>query len=209
MGMFDSLKVLAEVPVTGEASGLGISWKDEIFQTKDLDNILGYYEITVDGRLRKLRGRVGWAEGDSVDSEAMGEGEEWEYVNFHGRVRFYTSHCDNPAHRWDYSLGSSQMSWSDIMEVEGHDWWLEFEATFDNGNLREIKMMDPEKTTIRARLANSKEWAERREAEAGRLGSRLARELRKIPGWKKGVRAVIKVEGAVHSSISRLLHRLA
>lgn len=211
MGMFDSLKVLTELPVEGEVAGLGVDWKNEVFQTKDLDNILGYYEIASDGRLRNLRDRAGWAEDDdgveaSIQDPAP---EDWDYVDFHGRILFYTGHCDSPERKWDYSMDSSQMSWADIMQIEGYDWWIEFEATFDSGHLRGIKMVKSEKTTVRSRLANSKEWAERGERDGRRLSSKVRAQLKRVPGWRKSIRAVISFESAVHSSLSRLLYRLA
>jgi hypothetical protein len=214
MGMFDSLKVSRDLPVSDEVAKLGIQWAEEVFQTKDLDNILGYYEITKDGRLRQLRSRLGWAEGE--DQGAGGEAElphdeseEWVYVNHHGRVRFYAGHCDSPEYRWDYSKDSAQMSWADIMGVEGYDWWIEFEATFDNGLVREIKMLPVEKCPIRVRLANSKEWAERRDAEDRKPCARLARQLRRIPGWRKFIRGVIRAESAGHTAVSTVLHKIA
>jgi len=212
MGMFDSIKCKMPLPVSGEVSGLGVSWNEEVYQTKDLDNMLGYYEITEDGRLRCLRSRIGWAEGDREEVEedgGNGEVEEWSDVDFHGRIRFYTGYCDNPEYRWDYSKDADQLSWSEIMDIEGHDWWVEFEATFDNGKCRDIKLLPPEKTTVRSRLANSKEWAMRREQESRTLFNRTVSKLRKIPGWKRVLRGAIRAESGAHNALSRILHKIA
>lgn len=214
MGMFDSIKVKAALPSEGEVAGLGVNWNEQVYQTKDLENILGYYEVGEDGRLRMLKTRIGWAEGDSVDGEGADklppqDSSDWELIPHHGKVRFYTSYCDCPDVRWDYSLNSSQMSWSDIMATEGNDWWIEFEGTFDEGVLRTVKMLDPEKTPIRVRLASSKEWAQDREAEARKLTARAAAFLRGIPGFRRAARKASAIENQIHCAINRTLSRLS
>ena len=216
--MFDSLKCHMPLPVHGEVEKLGVNWNDCVFQTKDLDNILGYYEIKSDGRLQYLKNCLGWAEGDQVEpndhngeDETSGQtkDEQWCDVDFHGRIRFYTGYCDNDEYKWDHSKEADQLSWAEIMEIEGYDWWIEFEATFDNGRCREIRMLEPEKTAVRARLASSKEWAMRRDQENSKLAARAAKAMRKIPGWREGVRAVIKAENFAHGVVSRFLYRIS
>lgn len=209
MGMFDSVRVFRELPADGALAGLKVSWEGKIFQTKDLENALGYYEITLDGKLRRSRSSNWWGDDEGENVVADGDNEDWEYIDHHGKVRFYASYCDQPELRWNYSRGADQMSWTEIMAVEGYDWWIEFEATFDNGILRGITMLPPDKTTIRARLTNNKEWAERREEKERRLCARGAIALRKIPGWSKFLRQVIKFESEVHSKLSGMLSRMA
>ena len=54
MGMFDNIICKAPLPLPediGELKDLKIIWDEEIFQTKDLDNLLDSYTIHKDGTL--------------------------------------------------------------------------------------------------------------------------------------------------------------
>ncbi len=211
MGMFDSLKVKMDLPVSGEALNFDIDWKNEVFQTKDLDNCLDYYEIGEDRQLRQLESRRGWVKDDEVESGAddTPAGDDWINCNYHGIIRFYTGYCDNPDFRWDYSKDGDQMTWAEVVAVEGWDWWVEFQGTVDDGKVRDIKMLPLEKTAIRVRLASSKEWAARRDMENRTIGAKITRLARRIPGWRTGLRAVIKAESALHNRLSRALYKLS
>jgi hypothetical protein len=43
MGMFDSLTVKKKLPLTKELKALNVNWSEEVFQTKDLENVLDHY----------------------------------------------------------------------------------------------------------------------------------------------------------------------
>ena len=50
MGMFDNITVKKKLPLTKELKALNVKWDEEVFQTKDLDNLLDNYEITKSGK---------------------------------------------------------------------------------------------------------------------------------------------------------------
>jgi hypothetical protein len=40
LGMFDNITVKKKLPLTKELKALDVKWDEEVFQTKDLDNLL-------------------------------------------------------------------------------------------------------------------------------------------------------------------------
>jgi len=211
MGMFDTVKVKVALPVPAEFTRTDFNWNEQDYQTKDLDNCLGLYEISPEGRLLYLDQNRVWAPDDDslIGGYYKVESENWKDTNFHGNIVFYTSYCDKPGYRWDFGKGGEQMSWTEILEVEGYDWWVEFLAVFDSGQLREIKLHKTEKTPIRVRLGNNKEWDDKRKQEGSRLTRRLGAKLKKIPGWKTAMRTGYRVEQKVHEKVSRFLMNLS
>lgn len=121
MGMFDNLKCLYPLPVTG--------LNTEIFQTKDTPaQMLDMYEIRKEGTL--------WHEDYDVEdrSDPNAEGIErlfgsctkvnkrWEFEDkFIGEIRFYT-YLEHKDHN------NKEDEWND-------DLWYEFSAYFVNGRL--------------------------------------------------------------------------
>lgn len=211
MGMFDTLRVKVPLPIPDDLKREGFDWNSEDYQTKDLENCLGLYEISPEGRLMYLDQQRAWVPDDEdfLGGHFKVETENWKDTHFHGNLTFYTSYCEKPEFRWDYGKGSSQMSWNDILELEGFDWWIEFEAVFDSGKLREIKVKKTEKTPIRVRLGSSKEWDERRERESRQFPACLALKLKRIPGWNKFVRGSCRLEQKIHEKVSRFLMKLS
>ena len=158
MGMFDSIQVKYPLNLTPELKDLGLNWKEIVFQTKDLESLLWLYEITEDGRLVRSLSDNMFTEDEAVDANGnpIEEPRKWESVNFHGVINFYTTHCDQKETAWNTA---AKMSWEDLVQVDGNDWWIEFNAVFDNGRVRSIEVGKVEKTPIRVRLAHQKEWA--------------------------------------------------
>lgn len=211
MGMFDTVNVKVDLPVPDGLNREGFNWKDSDFQTKDLDNSLALYEITTSGRLMRLDQDNVWVPDDDafLGGHFDVKSEEWRDAHYHGNLLFYTSYCEKPEYRWEYEKGADQMSWSDILELDGYDWWVEFEAVFDSGQLREIKLSKAEKTPIRIRLGSSKEWAVKRETEAHKFPLKLVQQLKKIPGWKTVTRGSSRIEQKIHEKVSRFLLKIS
>jgi len=210
MGMFDSIKVKVPLPLNDELRKLQINWLEEEFQTKDLDSLLDQYEISSDGKLMHLLEKREWVQ----DPPALFGGymktisQEWTAEPFHGVIRFYTTFCDQPSKHWDHSSNSQQITWSEIMETEGFDWWIEFIATFDQGTLRNITLGEVSKSLIRSRLASHKEWAEKRDAEQKTTMGKISRLIGKSRICQRSLHQLYRWEQKGHEKISRLLLRL-
>lgn len=199
------------LPLNEELSKLNISWKEELFQTKDLDNALDLYEITEDGKLKHLEQKRSWKDDpDSIIGGHLGvDSEEWVEVPFHGIVRFYTSYCDNESFDNELLNQSKTLSWGEIFKVEGYDWWIEFLAIFDNGQAREIRIESVDKTPISARLASNKEWSIKRQVEAEKFFNKAVASLRKIPGYKKFTHSLYRIEQKCHEKVSLLIRKIS
>jgi hypothetical protein len=210
MGMFDSLKVKVPLPLSEELQKLPLNWEAEEFQTKDLENLLDQYEITKEGQLMHLMEQREWEKDPSSPLGGFMKllSQEWVAEPFHGVISFYTTFCDNPSAQWDHGKDAKQISWSDIMETEGFDWWIEFIAIFDEGKLRDIRLGDVSKTLIRSRLASHKEWSEKREAAQNTPFGRVTKLLGKSKLIKRGLHQLYRWEQKGHEKVSRFLLRL-
>jgi hypothetical protein len=211
MGMFDNLIVKKKLPLTKELKALNIDWENEVFQTKDLENLLDTYEITKSGKLKHL-----WQEREWVKEEGGFFGgylnvtrEEWRDADFHGTINFYTAHTDNDRYNWDFiSDDPEQMTWDDIELIVGNDWWFEFEAYFTKGKLDEIKLIKATKDPISERIANNKTWAEKRAAENRKLHKRIVSFLRKFSWYRASIRYTIRFVNWLHSKLTYVLYRM-
>jgi hypothetical protein len=211
MGMFDNLIVKKKLPLTKELKALNIDWENEVFQTKDLENLLDTYEITKSGKLKHL-----WQEREWVKEEDGFFGgylnvvrEEWRDVDFHGTINFYTSYCDNDSYNWDFiSDDPEQMTWDDIELIVGNDWWFEFEAYFTKGKLDEIKLIKATKDPISERIANNKIWAEKRAIENKKLSRRIVSFLRKFSWYRTLIRYTIRGTNSLHNALTKALYKL-
>lgn len=210
MGMFDTVFVKAHLPLTDELKALNIKWDEVDFQTKDLYNLLDTYEITKEGKLRHLWQERVWK--DSDDSLFGGYldvvKEEWRDVDFHGTIGFYTSHTDNDKYRWDFMGGADQISWDDIDIIVGNDWWMEFEASFTKGNLDGFKVIKVEKTPIKDRIKNNKEWAEKRAIEDRKIHNQIIGFFRQFKMYREVIRQLIKLTNNVHGVVTKVLYKL-
>jgi hypothetical protein len=213
MGMFDNITVKLELPLTEELKALDIDWKEEVFQTKDLDNLLDLYEITEEGKLKHLAQEREWKKDDSsfLGGHLDVVSEKWEELPYHGVVRFYTSHCDSPKYNDEFYSGEKKppMSWQEIFDTPGFDWWIEFLAIFDNGAIKEIRIEKIDKTPISARLAANKEWELRREMRDKELVNRIVKRLKKIPGYNSIIRCLYRAEQKCHDKLSGVLRKIS
>ena len=211
MGMFDNIRVLKALPLNEELLALNVEWKEEVFQTKDLENLLELYEITENGNLRFLRIEREWEK----DEESAFGGylkpvkESWEEVPFHGVVRFYTTLCDNPTYDEDLTINKEELSWEEIFKTTGNDWWIEFLAIFNHGVVSEIRLGKAEKTPISARLASNKEWSIKRQIREQHLLNRTVSKLRKIPLYRTATRTAARWEQKLHESISKAIRKIS
>ncbi len=211
MGMFDTIYVKHDLPLTDELKALNVKWDEIDFQTKDLENLLDTYEITQDGKLKHLWQEREWRDDDSSFLKGYLDvvKEEWRNVDFHGTINFYTNHTDDTSYHWDFINDSpEQMSWNDIELIQGHDWWLEFEAYFTKGKLDEIKLIKVTKDPIRDRIKNNKIWAEKRAAENKKIHRQIINFLRQFVVYRTLIRYTIKFTNSVHNGLTKILYKL-
>jgi hypothetical protein len=121
MGMFDYISVTDKLPTNAEIDASGINLYNEPFQTKDFDNIMAHYYIQR-GKLfvQKYR-ETEWI--DDVDSFVGGyidrKGPYHEEIkDYHGKINFYH-----------------------IIDKDGYDHWVEYDAYFTHGNVEKIELV--------------------------------------------------------------------
>lgn len=143
--MFDEIKCKVPLP-TREKLKTAAEWKTHTFQTKDLDNFLGQYEIRKSGLWVK---EVKYKPSNHSKKKKIGkifapilevESEEWVKDSFSGAVRFYDT----------------------IENVDDdHDLWIEFLAFFEDGKLeKKIRLTEWRLENNSEKKANHEKWAE-------------------------------------------------
>jgi len=174
MGMFDTILVKRKLPITKEIKKAfpDTDWTLEDFQTKDLDNTMTTYTIKGTG--------LYW---DKVEGEmvrTMTEAEEkkarkkkrwvWPYkfvessrktekISHHGVINFYHYKEDK----------------------DNNTWSIEFDALFDNGKLKSIKLTKAEITsTAEENAAREKEWQDHVNAYENHPWTKTKKVLNKI-----------------------------
>jgi hypothetical protein len=210
LGMFDNITVKKKLPLTKELKALDVKWDEEVFQTKDLDNLLDNYEITKSGKLKHL-----WQEREWKETEDTLFGgyldvvkEEWREVDFHGTINFYTGYCTNNTKQQDLWGDEDQLTFEDIELIPGDDWWFEFEASFTKGKLDEIRLIKAEKTPVKERIYNNKTWAIKRAEENRKLSRRIVNFLRKFSWYRVSVRFTLRFVNWLHSKLTYALYRM-
>lgn len=211
MGMFDNLRVHKPLPLNEELSQLNIKWDEEIFQTKDLENFLELYEITKDGKLKFLRIEREWEKDPNspFGGHLKAKSENWELVPFHGVIRFYTSICDNPKFIEEVGSDGENLSWDEIFKTNGNDWWIEFLAIFNQGELSELRLEKTERTPISARLASNKEWKIKRDMRAQEPLNKIVGKLKKFPIYRTATRTMSRWEQKLHEKVSKILQKIS
>lgn len=121
MGMFDYISVADKLPTNSEIDASGINLYNEPFQTKDLDNIMATYFIQGGKLYVEKYNRNEWVE--NADSWAGGyidraEPYQEEVKDYHGKINFYH-----------------------IIDKDGFDHWVEYDAYFTYGKLDKIELV--------------------------------------------------------------------
>jgi hypothetical protein len=206
MGMFDQIYVKKALPLSKELKALkDIKWEECDFQTKDLENTLAIYEITKAGKLRYKEVEREWVD----DEEAFLKGymkevsSKWVDTKHTGKVRFYHNFSTNK---------SNVNIFSDVLDdetnLEGYDWWVEFDAEFVKGKLTEIKLAKTEKTPAKIRIIQNIEWAKDLKKKEATLHRQIVKFLRKSKTYRKLISKLLKLNSTVSSKISWVLYKL-
>ena len=141
MGMFDYISVADKLPTNAEIDAACLDMHSTPFQTKDLDNIMATYYIQ-GGKLfvEKYR-NTEWVEnsesfmGGYIDRQDPYQEEVFDH---HGKIRFYH-----------------------MIDKDGYDHWIEYEAYFTRGKMEEIKLVEYRKTENSDRKKSLEEIFER------------------------------------------------
>jgi hypothetical protein len=176
MGMFDNIKVKKDLPLTNELKNLSVDWKNVVFQTKDLINVLNDYTITEDGVLllehveceyvyyteeeKKQKGNKPW----EIVKETIEKSRQTETVDFHGKILFYTHESLN----------------------DEEDVWVDFEAYFIYGKLDKINLVKVEK--FKSSKFSYEKWAK----EENQKTKKLSYKAKKCLGWFWFLKFIIK-----------------
>jgi hypothetical protein len=138
--MFDSLTCKYPLPLTPRIEYLSSDWSKVVFQTKDLDNSLSYYEIREDGHLYQEvieREYIPYTEEElktlkpkpwSPFKEVIVKNKNISKVDYHGKINFYES----------------------LEFSEDEDMWVEFVAYFVYGKLDKLELFHTSKSTSAA-----------------------------------------------------------
>ena len=208
--MFDNITVKKKLPLTKELKALDVKWDEEVFQTKDLENLLDTYEITKSGKLKHLWQEREWKDDDSAFLKGYFDvvEEEWREVDFHGTINFYTSHCTNDTKHWELFDDEDQLTFEDIELIPGDDWWFEFEAIYTKGKLDDIKLIKADKTPVKERIYSNKVWAMKRAEENKKLSRRIVSFLRKFSWYRVSIRYILRFVNWLHSKLTYALYRM-
>lgn len=142
MGMFDSISISDPLPANEEMVALGLDKRDWVLQTKDFSNAMDWY-VLQDNQLYTKKYKVEkWIEGDKNGKSFMDkighlhrEGEYLHPVDYTGEISMYDFRQD------------VQDKW---------DCWIEWNAIFENGKVKEIKLSEFTKTDNTDRKAREK-----------------------------------------------------
>jgi hypothetical protein len=180
MGMFDSVYIKRDLPLSEELKQVSVDWKNIEFQTKDLENCLLEYTITEDGTLLEKvveREYIPYTEEErkkikpkpwNIWKEVIHKSEELKEVNHHGIVDLYCS--------VDYT--------------EDDAYWVEFRSHFIYGKLDKIELL--RSTKQESSKANAKKWKKAIELEEKKLWNRTKKFLNYF-GWNKFWRKISNV----------------
>jgi hypothetical protein len=199
MGMFDEIQCKVPLPAK-KGLKTAAEWKNYTFQTKDLDNFIGHYEIRKSGlwvkeikykpttketpRGKEKKGNK-WDKGWCFAPLEI-ESERWVKENFTGYICFY-----------DFVHDAD----------DAHDLWIEFGGHFDKGKLQgKIELNKWKEESNVERKANTKKWKE--EAKARKEYKEKWRYKYCFKHWNRFVRWDCRLNRRFHHWWLRVIDKL-
>ena len=194
MGMFDDIVVHRKLPLPKALPDelRDVKWKEEVFQTKCLENCLTEYKIAVNGKLYAQKfddeGAV-FAYNSFFDKKRQDTEMFWKNVTPPASINFYTN-----------------------FQKEKFDYWVSFTAFFDprSSKLTEIRLDELNKEDNTARKEQKKRFEEE---VVGRekLHKKLIYKIYNI-FWKKPLRyffsKVFKITNKLPSAASKIERKI-
>ena len=206
MGMFDTIYVKKALPLNKELKAIkDLKWEEFDYQTKDLENTLATYEITKAGKLRYHEVEREWVddEGHFLKGYLKEVSSKWVDTKHTGKINFYHNFSTNKS---NVNIFSDTLA--NETDLEGYDWWVEFEAEFVKGKLTEIKLIKADKTPAKIRIIQTLEWAKDLKKKEATLHRRIIKFLRKSKTYRKLISGLLKFNSTASSKISWVLYRL-
>jgi hypothetical protein len=174
MGLFDTCIVKRKLPLTKEIKKAfpDTDWTQEDYQTKSLDNTMTTYTIKGTGLYwDKVEGEHVRTMTEEEEKKAKKEkrfvwpyefvesGRKTEKISHHGVINFYHYKDDKDGNTWD----------------------IEFDALFDNGKLKSIKLVKAEiSSTAEENEAMEKQWQDQLDAYEAHPWTKTKKVLNKI-----------------------------
>lgn len=192
MGMFDEIKIKHTLPIPEELRNLNIDWGEVVFQTKDLENLMGEYLIEKNGLYERIFERE-YVDFTEEEKKQNRKNKKWFPIykdviekssyhkkldNFHGSINFY--HYDE--------LNNEK------------DFMVDFIAHFIYGNLDRIELLNFEK--FESRKINGEKWKLQMQEEAKKPWNRFkyyANYLGWRSFWRKLEKLIYIIERAIGS----------
>jgi hypothetical protein len=144
MGMYDIIIIKDKLPWSDDMWAEGLPNRCAEFQTRDLDNCLFTYKLENSRLLLQKFKEEKWVNPEPDNEYSFGRlqrtGEYWEDTNYHGKLKFY-----------DYVTNE---------KIGNNDCWIEFTATFTNGQADKIEVFKFEKTDNTSRIKDQNAFVE-------------------------------------------------
>jgi hypothetical protein len=202
MGMFDNLVCKIPLPLPEDAVNLSKDWKEETFQTKDLDNSLSLYHITEDGSLVEEvveREYIPYSEEELAELKKDKNKNKRLFLFTHKDVIIKNKYTKPVAHHGVINF------YHVLPFSEEQDYWLGFNAYFIYGKLDKIELTESEKHKS-SRLHNM-EWDRKRELEEKLLWNRAKTFLNRF-GWRRFWVCVARTLSKVAESLNKLQYAI-
>jgi len=191
--MFDYLFCKKELPLCASTKDLKINWKKVDFQTKDMDCLMDTYEITAAGQL-KVRHPTWILPGDEYEQKKPLRPKN---INYTGSINFYTTVYSDTKY---YDLEWADITQEIIDECDTLEYWVEFVAIFYKGKLEALEWFKTDIHPVKEQLINQKKWHEERMEKESKLGFKIKKTLRTIPGYRqltKGLQRFVNFQSKI------------
>lgn len=176
MGMFDTIlvKTLLPLKVAQKKILTKTNWENVDFQTKDLENMLGHFEIRKNGSLylRKAKNETKRIMSEKEEAKIRKSGKFcWPYETIEKNVKYVKF-----KHTGDVCF------YTHLIDDKENEWWVEFKATFVEGDLKgKIKQILFEfRQTAEQIKKNNDEFEGKLDAHYNHPWTRTKRFLNKI-----------------------------
>ena len=187
--MFDSIYWEKKLPLPTPVNKLKINWKEQEFQTKDLECLMNRYKVNKLGQLFKLHEEREWVS-DKTDKLLGGHlktiSSQWVKSDHTGTIIFYNTICSDPQQKqgWLYDKYTQE----EINGCDAYDYSLDFKAIFIKGKLYSVNLISIEAIPVKEYLIRHNEWLDSVNEKHSKLSYKIKSRLRKIPAWTKFIR---------------------
>lgn len=189
MGMFDDIECKYPLPMPDDPKGYTGS---KNFQTKDLDNSLSLYEIREDGTIwRKFVTKSEYVKGDKKSKSII------------GRIGY----LKELEHEYRQQFDITNILMYDYIQTKGdYDYSIDYEVNFENGIVKNIKIVNFEATDNKSRKERDAKWKEEL-----RIRNKFTSTLRYrfvYQHWNKMIRFVFRYLHSIVNFMNSNLYKI-